>query len=330
MHRKTIQNSKESIMPQPLVSILIPLYNSELYITKTIQSCLSQSYPHIEVIIVDDGSSDKSYSIAKQFESEQVKVFKQANKGACAARNLAFKHCKGDYIQYLDADDLLSPNKIEEQLRLISNTENAVASCSWQYFNRLIGDISTPGQTIDRDYDNTINWLIDSWNGKGMGLIHSWLVPRNIIENAGPWNETLKINQDGEFFCRVLLNASCINYSNNSTVYYRTGLNESVSRTNSYEKLESQLYSFNLYHQHLVTEYINLSAGMLNALHSVFSDFYIRTLTKYPDLANVAFNTIRSIGFNRVKPQGGKYFKLACKLIGLKPTLKLRNRIKKV
>lgn len=61
-----------------LVSILIPLYNSELYISDTIKSCLSQTYPHIEVIIIDDGSTDNSYSIAKKHETDQVKVFKQA------------------------------------------------------------------------------------------------------------------------------------------------------------------------------------------------------------------------------------------------------------
>ncbi|MBS2212124.1 glycosyltransferase family 2 protein [Carboxylicivirga mesophila] len=313
--------------PEPLVSILIPLYNSERYISETIQSCLSQTYRNIEIIIVDDGSTDSSYTIAKKYESWQVRVFKQVNSGACAARNLAFEHCKGDYIQYLDADDILSPNKIEDQLRLIADKDNAVASCSWQYFKQSIGDKKTPGQIIDKDYLNPVNWLIDSWNGKGMAQTACWLTPRSLIEKAGPWNETLKINQDGEFFCRVLLNASRIKFSVNGMVYYRIGLSHSVSRTNSYEKLSSQLYSFKLYEEHLYEKYNELTVDLKNALHCVFSDYYIRTILSYPDLAEQSLINIKSLGFNFIKPQGGKYFKLACTLIGLKATLKLRNWI---
>jgi glycosyltransferase involved in cell wall biosynthesis len=74
-----------------LVSILIPCYNSEKYISKTIESCLSQTYKNIEVIIVDDGSTDNSYQIAKSYESDRIKVYKQKNSGACRARNYAFE-----------------------------------------------------------------------------------------------------------------------------------------------------------------------------------------------------------------------------------------------
>ena len=105
-------------MNPPKVSILIPLYNSENYIEETIQSCLNQTYENIEIIIVDDGSTDKSLQIAKSFESGKLKVYSQPNSGACKARNLAFEKSIGDYIQYLDADDLLSENKIENQRKV--------------------------------------------------------------------------------------------------------------------------------------------------------------------------------------------------------------------
>ena len=100
------------------VSVLIPLFNSEKFIEQTIKCALSQSWQNKEVIIVDDGSTDKSLSIAKSYESEIVKVFSQTNRGAASARNLAFKRSSGDYIQYLDSDDLLSEDKIESQIQI--------------------------------------------------------------------------------------------------------------------------------------------------------------------------------------------------------------------
>lgn len=108
-------------MKQPLVSILIPCYNSESFLAETLACCVNQTYPNIEVVVVDDGSSDGSLQIAKSWESrhENIHVYSQLNRGAASARNLAFKKSKGDYIMYLDADDLISLNKIEDQIKTI-------------------------------------------------------------------------------------------------------------------------------------------------------------------------------------------------------------------
>ena len=115
---------------KPKVSILIPLYNSEKYIAQTIQSALNQTWENKEIIIVDDGSSDNSFEIARKFESDIVKVFLQKNSGSCITRNEAFSFSSGEYIQYLDADDLLSPNKIEFQMKLIERAENTISCCA--------------------------------------------------------------------------------------------------------------------------------------------------------------------------------------------------------
>src|SRR4029077_692185 len=101
----------------PLVSILIPAYNAEKWIADTISSALAQPWPRKEIIIVDDGSTDQTLSIARQFTSKTVSVIAQKNQGASAARNKAFQLCQGDYIQWLDADDLLSPDKVAKQLK---------------------------------------------------------------------------------------------------------------------------------------------------------------------------------------------------------------------
>ncbi len=308
----------------PLVSILIPLYNSEKYISETIQSCLNQTYKNTEIIIVDDGSVDNSLSIAKNFTKtyKNIYVFSQKNQGAPAARNKAFELSKGEYIQYLDADDLLSENKIEEQLKLLKNQKNCISSCSWQYFIRKPGDIIKKKQKIDKSYKNPIDWLTDSWSGKGMGLIHNWLTPRSLINKAGKWNEQLKINQDGEFFCRVLINANKILYSNKASVYYRKTEN-SVSKTYTYETLKSMLFSYKLYVKHL-SPYIKNNPKLKKASASNFSYFYTFVFPEYNDLLKQAEKNINTLGFKKFPLTGGMYFKILSFFVGVKNAAKLR------
>src|SRR6201987_6545220 len=101
---------------QPLVSILIPAYNAEEWIAETIQSAIAQTCPRKEIIVVDNGSSDRTAEVARRFASKEVVIISTENQGAAAARNHAFQLSQGDYIQWLDADDLLAPDKIERQL----------------------------------------------------------------------------------------------------------------------------------------------------------------------------------------------------------------------
>ena len=100
-----------------LVSILIPAYNAEKWVADTIRSAINQTWPNTEIIIVDDGSTDNTLAIAKTFESATVKVISQENTGSAEARNRALSYAQGDYIQYLDADDLLSADKIAIQMK---------------------------------------------------------------------------------------------------------------------------------------------------------------------------------------------------------------------
>src|SRR6266850_5014325 len=97
---------------KPLVSILIPAFNSEKWIADTLRSAIAQTWQRKEIIVVDDGSCDETLAIARQIEVEKVCVVTQKNQGAAAARNKAFSLSQGDYIQWLDAYDLLAPDKI--------------------------------------------------------------------------------------------------------------------------------------------------------------------------------------------------------------------------
>src|SRR5262249_57060076 len=106
---------REPIM-KPLVSILTPAYNAAEWIADTLESAVAQTWPRKEIIVVDDGSRDRTLSIAQRFVSRGVKVLSKANAGAAAARNTALSISHGDYIQWLDADDLLAPDKVASQI----------------------------------------------------------------------------------------------------------------------------------------------------------------------------------------------------------------------
>src|SRR5438093_3355190 len=108
---------------KPLVSILIPAYNAERWIAETMRSALRQTWPNKEILVVDDGSTDQTLRIARQFPSKAISVVSQKNQGAAAARNKAFDLCQGDYVQWLDADDLLSPDKIAKQMEAAEQSQ---------------------------------------------------------------------------------------------------------------------------------------------------------------------------------------------------------------
>src|SRR5262249_48508087 len=121
----------------PLVSILIPAYNAEEWIACTIQSAVAQTWHRKEIIVVDDGSTDRTAEVARRFASKGVSVVCKENGGAAAARNHAFRLSQGDYIQWLEADDLLAPDKIERQLAALGGIENRkiLLSSPWAFFS---------------------------------------------------------------------------------------------------------------------------------------------------------------------------------------------------
>src|SRR4051812_47321404 len=103
-------------MKGPLVSILVPAYNAAATLSESLASALSQTWPHTEIIVVDDGSQDHSVAVARAFEGPRVRIIRQSHQGAAAARNTALEASRGEFIQWLDADDVLGSEKVAEQL----------------------------------------------------------------------------------------------------------------------------------------------------------------------------------------------------------------------
>lgn len=121
------------MMTAPLVSVIIPTYNHARFVVQAVQSVLAQTYPHVEVIVVDDGSTDETAQVLEPFAG-RIKVVKQANGGVAAARNHGFTFAQGHYLTFLDADDLFLPEKLARDVALLeADPAVGVAYCSWFY-----------------------------------------------------------------------------------------------------------------------------------------------------------------------------------------------------
>jgi glycosyltransferase involved in cell wall biosynthesis len=207
---------------KPLVSILIPAYNAEALLAETLRSALAQTWDRKEIIIVDDGSKDGTLDLARSFESDVVKVFTHKNQGAAATRNKAFSLCRGDYIQWLDADDLLAPDKITRQIEALGDSPNprVLVSGEWGRFMHRPSRAKFVSTGLWCDLSKA-EWLMRKMEQNAFMQTASWLVSRELTEAAGPWDTRLLGDDDGEYFCRVLLASDRVQFVPGAKVYYR-------------------------------------------------------------------------------------------------------------
>jgi glycosyltransferase involved in cell wall biosynthesis len=207
---------------KPLVSILIPAYNAEAWIAETIQSALAQTWARKEIIIVDDGSKDGTLGMARRFASAQVSVVTQENQGAASARNHALARAQGDYIQWLDADDLLSSDKIERQMRLVeaAASPRTLLSCGWGNFIFRTSRARFTPTPLWEDL-TPAEWLIRKWENNAHMQTATWLTSRELTAAAGPWDRRLMSDDDGEYFSRVITHCDSIKFAPKAKVYYR-------------------------------------------------------------------------------------------------------------
>ena len=259
-----------------LVSIIIPAYNAECWISDTIRSALSQTWPKKEIIIVDDGSTDNTLTAARTFESEIVKVVAQQNKGASAARNEGLRFAQGNYIQWLDADDLLAPDKISHQLKRINRGKDSrvllTSSFGTFFFCHERANVSPTA--LWRDL-SPVDWLFHKFNENVWMNPAVWLVSRKLTEQAGPWDERLVRDNDGEYICRVVAASEKVQFVGEGMSYYRVGNIGSLSASTSDKASESMLLSKSLCIQYLLSleNSERTKAACLNSLQTLLSSF---------------------------------------------------------
>ena len=239
---------------KPLVSILIPAYNAEEWIADTLQSAIAQTWSRKEIIVVDDGSKDRTVEVARRFASKGVAVlFSAENRGVSPTRNTAFQHSQGEYLQWLDADDLLAPDKIELQLATLreGDSKRTLLSAPWASFYYRTRHARFVHNSLCQDL-SPVEWLLRKMGENLHMQTATWLVSRELTEAAGPWDETLQYDEDGEYFARVLLASEGTRFAPGTGVFYRvTSSNRTSYIGNSDKKKESLLRSMKLHIRYL-------------------------------------------------------------------------------
>jgi glycosyltransferase involved in cell wall biosynthesis len=286
----------------PLVSILIPAYNAEHWLEGTLRSAIGQTWPRTEIIVVDDGSSDQTLLIARQFASDSVRIFTQHNQGAAATRNNAFSLCHGDYIQWLDADDLLGPEKITKQMELVAAgaARRTLLSACWGQFLYRPDRAQFIPTALWCDLSPS-EFLLRKLAHRLFMQTATWLVSRELTEAAGPWDTTMLSDDDGEYFCRVLLASDGIRFAPEARVYYRCVGTTSLSYIGqSNRKLEAMWKSMQLHMGYLrsMEDSTRVRAACLRYLQNYLIDFY----SLRPDIVEQMHQTAKALGGNLKPP----------------------------
>jgi len=180
----------------PLASVVIPCWNAEKFVGDAIRSALDQTHANLEVIVIDDGSTDGSMGVVRSF-GDRVRWEAGPNRGACAARNRGLQLANGEVIQFLDADDQLHPTKIERQWTLMQETGADSAFCSVWSHNEGEDSATGTGWAHAQDEDPVCRALGTN-SGTSAGLHR-----REIVERAHGWDESLPCAQDRDFHLRL-------------------------------------------------------------------------------------------------------------------------------
>ncbi len=318
-----------------LVSILIPAYNAEKWIRETINSALNQTWPNKEIIIVDDGSSDNTLTIAREFEPHSVKVITQKNKGASAARNAALGHAQGDYIQWLDADDLLAHDKISQQLNNSDTRRDTLvllSSAFAKFYYRFQKAKFSPNP-LWQDL-SPVEWLVKRFSENCWMQPSSWLVNRRLTELAGPWDERLSFDDDGEYFCRVVVASEKVKFLPEAKSYYRQSNINSLSRGRSEKACKSLFLSYSLCINHLrsLEDSERTRAACLKLLQHWHYHFYPENTKLYPekdellcDLLHKINDLANEVGGTPLLPELNWKHVFVNKIVGWKAAMIIRD-----
>ncbi len=312
----------------PLVSIIIPVYNAGNYVKSCLHSALNQRYQNIEILVINNCSTDDSLAHIETIKSDKIRVYHCTIPGACKARNMGLEKAKGTYIQFLDADDLISENKIEAQLASLAGILQHLSICKTQVFWDDEPVEKRPFENLELlfDSDNPVAYL-QTLYGKnkapGMMQTNSWLVPKKVIDKAGNWNENLKQDQDGEYFCRLVLASEGIRVAPDAVNYYRKyRADKSISGNKAVEYKASALEAL-----HLKTKLIlkhDQSILTKQILYNLYLNLMVSFYAEHPALYNEALRASKQLVKTSYVPvMGGKTIELIKAAIGWQLTKRL-------
>ena len=235
-----------------MVSVIIPIFNSELYLDKCIEGVINQYYEDFEILIIDDGSKDNSWAICQKWASldSRIRLFKQSNKGASAARNLGLDNAKGNWILFIDSDDIVLPTYISNLINAIGKKKSitlAISGLQVYRNNSPAERIGFPNLLCENgDYQRIFGDIKLHKYGFSVGKLYN----RKIVEDQHlRFDEKICIGEDCNFMLNYLIcclkqNKSEVSFLDTFDYLYYIHTNSLSTKTSS---IESELYSYNQY-----------------------------------------------------------------------------------
>jgi glycosyltransferase involved in cell wall biosynthesis len=240
--------------PAPLVSIIIPCYNAGPWIAEALDSALAQTYRPLEIIVIDDGSTDDSLAVIARYAAQHPDLIRYEsgpNRGGNAARNRGFALSRGEYVLFLDADDLLSPETIAELYAAMHKNASGLAVCRWVRFVFDNGDIQflSPIQHLPINGDIIKNYLLLN------SPIHTWLWERRVLLQVCGWDEDhrLRAYQDIDIVLRALMQGESVTWADAGLAYYRNTPN-SITKQSTLIKIVAHKYMLEKFKTQLVVQ----------------------------------------------------------------------------
>ena len=300
-----------------LVSVVVPTYNRAKLLMEAMDSVLNQTYRPIELIVVDDGSADNTKEAVEKWADKYradsqfyLKYFEQQHQGGQVARNRGLIESHGQYIKFLDSDDILKFSAIEHQVCLLSSCESKVVVFSNSYrFSERGNKIDLfKGKYPNVQMDELEKWLFDYFEPP-----HSILWKRKDVVSLGPWDESLTAAQDADYMFRFLFSGGQLKFCPEAWVYYRKH-KDTISRVESLESVVSRL---------MVTEKVEsilAERGLLERYSSAISYRYYGVAKIaadiYPDIADRCLRKFHALSPTKRVPGTIKH-RLLVKLFGL-------------
>lgn len=278
------------------ISVIIPCYNEEQYIGQAIGSIIEQSWPASEIIVVDDGSDDRSPEIAKSF-GEIVTVLSSGGGGAPEARNLGADYASGDALMFFDADDVMGPHVLEALTEQLEKKPDGIAACSWYRLEKVDGNwVKRPRSCLplssEKDY-------LDGWIREIYHPPCSVLWSREAYERTGGWDPQVTVNQDGDLMMRALADGTELRITQKGYAYYRRMPEEQLDASQSAGQFkrtgrESQIFVLlkiikKLEQQEKLDDYRHSLTITLNKIRLYCQE-------PYPDLADECKHLIQRYG----------------------------------
>ncbi|MBF0503478.1 MAG: glycosyltransferase [Candidatus Omnitrophica bacterium] len=216
-------------MSSLLVSIIMPIYNRLDYVKDALNSLLAQEHAPIEIIIVDDGSTtDVQGFISKNFSSDKIRFFKKPHTGLSDSLNRGILESRGDFIVFLDDDDLLHPQMISESMRVLLDMPCDMVVVGYQYFT---GELNTSNRHDPYRISSFQDELLNNILRKNFTPINTLVLKKSIIQKAGLFNVSMETCMDWDLWCRVMAQGVKIEHLNQCLSFVRVHQNNMSRNT---------------------------------------------------------------------------------------------------